>query len=628
LVGLAALAVACGGGDDGPADPDAGQGLDASVVDAGGGTLDAPQSLDASPSPDAAVTPDAGASFDAGPADSDDDGVPDLVDNCPDDPNPLQEDSDGMAFASAVTTTFGLRPTPTLVAVVGDDAVSGAIDIGFDIQFFGQLENEVFVSTNGLVGIGAPIVDGCCAGQALPDANDPNGLVAVFWEDLNPTAGGEILYDTQGTAPNREFVVEYSGVFHFGATDPMTAQLILKEGSNEIEVHCSTCPSDGGVHTQGVEDSSGTVAAFIAGRNAADFSLTDDAVLFTTGIAMGDAFGDACDVCPLVVDPDQDDGEDDGVGDMCDNCPGDVNPIQMDSDGDGMGDACDDDSDNDGILDGMDNCPTIPNNAQDDTDMDGLGDACDIFDPIVDQVLTGGGLAAAGVGLAGRGTGPISTADIVLADVPVGSTIVSATLYWMTIGGAQDTITLDGNDLTGTLVGQAGDTCWGLDPGNFFYSADVSSIVAGNGTFQVTNFASAAVGLDSQGATILVVYQDPADARENLVLVSEGIIGAAVATETLANTLDGFTVPAGADSATAVNIIGDGQTFTDFFFLNGAPVGGTDPFPGADGEFWDTRVDDATAFIAEGLTAFTTTVTIDSDCLAWAVNALVITGIQ
>lgn len=626
LVSLMGFVIACG--DDQPAAPDAGESPDAAVVDAAGGNHDAAESIDGALSFDAAPEHDALPQADAAPPDQDMDGVADAVDNCPMDFNPLQEDSDGVPSAVAAATTFAMRPTPTQVAVALDDEVSAAIDIGFEMQFFGRFENQVFVSTNGLVGIGAPIVPGCCEGQALPNPAEPNGLVAVYWTDLNPESGGQVLYETQGTAPNRELVVEYSGVHHFPNANPITAQLVLKEGSNQIEVHCASCPSNGTLHTQGVEDASGTVSAFMPGRSAADFSLTNDAVVFTTSISMGDGIGDPCDVCPLLLELDQSDGDSDGVGDSCDNCISDPNSAQADSDADGIGNACEDDDDDDGILDAMDNCPTVANNDQADSDMDGLGDVCDQFDPVVDQVITGGGIAAAGVGLAGRGTGPITTADIVLTSVPVGATIVSATLYWMTIGGGQDTITLDGTGVTGALVGQIGDTCWGADPGNSFYAADVSAIVTGNGTFTVTDFPSAAVGLDSQGASVVVVYQDPADARDNLVVISQGIVGAVGVGESRSHTIDGLTIPATADSATAVNIVGDGQTFPDQFFFNSVPVGGSDPFPGADGEFWDTRVDDATAYIDEELTSFTTTLTQNSDCLAWAVNALVITAIQ
>ena len=97
----------------------------------------------------------------------------------------------------------------------------------------------------------------------------------------------------------------------------------------------------------------------------------------------GDTFADSCDNCLNNFNIQQTDSDGDGVGDSCDVCPG-FNDL-ADSDGDGVPDSCDIcpgfsdnlDADGDSHPDNCDNCPQLSNHSQVDSDGDGVGDSCD-----------------------------------------------------------------------------------------------------------------------------------------------------------------------------------------------------------------------------------------------------------
>ena len=113
--------------------------------------------------------------------------------------------------------------------------------------------------------------------------------------------------------------------------------------------------------------------------------------------SVGDGYGDVCDNCPLVSNPDQADSDGDGIGDACDDSDGDgltdseeinvygTDPNNPDHDGDGIQDGeeiniyntdpTNMDTDGDGFTDGEEVNVTGTDPASDDTDGDRLTDS-------------------------------------------------------------------------------------------------------------------------------------------------------------------------------------------------------------------------------------------------------------
>ncbi|HUE89451.1 MAG TPA: hypothetical protein VMO26_25525 [Vicinamibacterales bacterium] len=184
---------------------------------------------------------------------------------------------------SAIPFSADPTPTTTNADLKEDDWTTGLIPIGFDFEFFGTSYSSINISTNGVVGFDASMGDGCCEGGPIPANDAVNNMIAVLWSDLTPDATGQIWFGMSGTAPNRRFIVHYKNVSFWprNEADRIDVQLKLFEGTNVIEIHSLTVPVDGHVHTQGIENATGTDAYFVPGRVAASFVLSNDAVRFT-----------------------------------------------------------------------------------------------------------------------------------------------------------------------------------------------------------------------------------------------------------------------------------------------------------------------------------------------------------
>jgi hypothetical protein len=121
---------------------------------------------------------------------------------------------------------FGIGP----IAGVGDDTITN-----FNVPTFfygGEPYTRIGVVSNGYVviggGTGADIV---FLPQHFPVAARPNNVVAPFWSDLNPPAGGGVRIATLTDGSSSWLVVDYNAVRNFGDPTTHTGELWFRLAS-------------------------------------------------------------------------------------------------------------------------------------------------------------------------------------------------------------------------------------------------------------------------------------------------------------------------------------------------------------------------------------------------------------
>lgn len=167
--------------------------------------------------------------------------------------------------------------------LLGDDDLSGALPIGFTFPFYGVDYTEVYAVSNGFLSFDGD--SSSLSNVCLPDANTPNNIIAMLWDDLDPgDTSDPIYYETfaSGSCPWNSyagacFVVEYEDFCHFsGGVDCDSAgtfqTILLDDG--DIVLQYLTASFDGGSGaTVGIENADGSVGLEYSCNTA---SLTDD----------------------------------------------------------------------------------------------------------------------------------------------------------------------------------------------------------------------------------------------------------------------------------------------------------------------------------------------------------------
>jgi hypothetical protein len=196
--------------------------------------------------------------------------------------------SSGIADSLDISTT-GL-PGP-----VGDDN-SFAVPLGFSFPFYGQLHNQVVVSTNGYLTF--PGDNGnLSANTALPNPAFTTGLIAGYWDDLDCSNTFDIRWkQVTHFAPNKPvsgglwLVVDWN-CRHAGDTQALHFQVILKPDGTIVStiLQCPGLPYSGATATRGVQSPAGGLVQPFS-HDAAFSALPGQAVRYMPSVTTSSVY--------------------------------------------------------------------------------------------------------------------------------------------------------------------------------------------------------------------------------------------------------------------------------------------------------------------------------------------------
>ena len=161
---------------------------------------------------------------------------------------------------------------------LGDDQISGPINIGFDFTFYGQNFNNAFISSNGVLGFQNPI-NGCCSGYNLANPGNKYGIF-VLQTDLVNLQTTNPWYTTQGEQGDRRFTVGwYDMPIYYDGNFRSSFEITLFESNNNILFNYGDLNTNGRFFTAGLKGNDGQYELLYSGTN--DTFLENSSYMFS-----------------------------------------------------------------------------------------------------------------------------------------------------------------------------------------------------------------------------------------------------------------------------------------------------------------------------------------------------------
>ena len=112
---------------------------------------------------------------------------------------------------------YDISEIGTNAGITGDDQNLGPFDMGFVFPWYSNVYSSVRICSNGFISFTSTST--AYSNAAIPTTNEPNNLIAPYWDDFNPSGDyyGEYYY--YHDAANDRFIVQFDSLnFYLTAT--------------------------------------------------------------------------------------------------------------------------------------------------------------------------------------------------------------------------------------------------------------------------------------------------------------------------------------------------------------------------------------------------------------------------
>jgi hypothetical protein len=177
--------------------------------------------------------------------------------------------ADSFGYTCTVRSQAFVPADQTVLDLSGDDRITD-IAFPFIVPLYGEFRDAARISTNGFLALdGSTDPAPGNENTPIPSPDGPNGVIAPFWDDVVVDESASVRTAVTGTAPHRQFVVEWRNVTLYDEPSARLSFEVILGEDGEVSFGYAGLDTDaerGGAATVGLENLNGTSGRIVSYR--------------------------------------------------------------------------------------------------------------------------------------------------------------------------------------------------------------------------------------------------------------------------------------------------------------------------------------------------------------------------